>query len=59
MDKVIVQSDIIEWLQEKEADLGRLKRYFGMKQVQSIVWSKVLEQAERANKRLKRAFEMN
>lgn len=35
-DKVMEQSDIIDRLQEKTADLGRLERYFGREQVQSI-----------------------
>ena len=59
-DKVMEQSDTIDRLQEKVSDLGRLERHFGREQVQSIVErSKVLEQAERANKRPKRAFEMS
>ena len=59
-DKVMEQSDTIDRLQEKASDLGRLERHFGREQVQSIVErSKVLEQAERANKRPKRAFEMS
>ena len=53
------QSDIIDRLQEKAVDLGRLERYLGREQIRSIVESKALEQAERANKRLKRAFEMS
>jgi hypothetical protein len=54
------QSDTIDRLQEKVSDLGHLERHFGMEQVQSIVeQSKVLEQAERSNKRPKRAFEMS
>ena len=59
-DKVMEQSDTIDRLQEKASDLGRLERHLGREQVQSIVErSKVLEQAERANKRLKRTFEMS
>ena len=59
-DKVMEQNDTIDRLQEKVSDLGRLERHFGREQVQSIVErSKVLEQAERANKRPKRAFEMS
>ena len=59
-DKVMEQSDTIEWLQEKASDLGRLERHLGREQVQLIVErSKALEQAERANKHLKRAFEMS
>ena len=59
-DKVMEQSDTIDRLQEKAADLGRLERYFGREQVQSIVErSRVLERAEQANKRPKRAFEMS
>lgn len=59
-DKVMEQSDTIDRLQEKAADLGRLERHLGREQVQSIVErSKALEQAERANKRPKRAFEMS
>lgn len=51
-DKVMEQSDIIDRLQEKTADLGRLERYFGREQVQSIVErSKALEWAEKENKR--------
>ena len=43
-DKVMEQSDIIDRLQEKMEDLGRLERYFGREQVQSIVErSKALE----------------
>ena len=59
-DKVMEQSDTIDRLQEKASDLGRLERHFGREQVQSIVErSKALEQAERANKRSKRSFEMS
>ena len=59
-DKVMEQSDTIDRLQEKVSDLGRLERHLGREQVQSIVErSKVLEQAERAIKRQKRAFEMS
>ena len=59
-DKVMEQSDTIDRLQEKAADLGRLERYFGREQVQSIVErSKALERAEKANKRPKRAFDMS
>ena len=59
-DKVVEQSDIIDRLQEKTADLGRLERYFGREQVQSIVErSKALEWAEKENKRPKRVFDMS
>mgnify|MGYP002593559963 FL=1 len=59
-DKVMEQSDIIDRLQEKTADLGRLERYFGREQVQSIVErSKALELAEKENKRPKRVFDMS
>ena len=59
-DKVMEQSDTIDRLQEKASDLRRLERHFGREQVQLIVErSKALEQAERANKRPKRAFEMS
>ena len=59
-DKVMEQSDAIDRLQEKVSDLGRLERYLGKEQVQMIVErSKAVEQAERANKRPKRAFEMS
>ncbi len=59
-DKVMEQSDIIDRLQEKASDLGRLERYLGREQVKSIVErSKALEQAESANKRPKRAYEMS
>ncbi len=56
-DKVMEQNDIIDRLQEKVSALGRLKRYFSREQIQSVLaQSKALEQAERANKRLKRSF---
>ena len=59
-DKVMEQSDIIDRLQEKTEDLGRLERYFGREQVQSIVErSKTLEWAEKENKRPKRVFDMS
>jgi len=59
-DKVMEQSDTIDRLQEKASDLGRLERHLGREQVQSIVErSKALEQAERSNKRPKRAFEIS
>ena len=59
-DKVMEQNDTIDRLQEKASDLGRLERHLGREQVQSIVEkSKALEQAERANKRPKRTFEMS
>ena len=59
-NKVMEQSSTIERLQEKAVDLGRLERYFGREQVQSIVeQSKALERAEKANKRPKRAFEIS
>ena len=59
-DKVMEQSDTIDRLQEKAADLGRLERYFGREQVQSIVErSKALELAEKENKRPKRVFDMS
>ena len=59
-DKVMEQSDIIDRLQEKTEDLGRLERYFGREQVQSIVErSKALEWAEKENKRPKRVFDMS
>ena len=59
-NKVMEQNDTIERLQEKASDLGRLERYLGREQVQSIVeQSKALEQAERSKKRPKRAFEMS
>ncbi len=59
-DKVMEQSNTIDRLQEKASDLRRLERHLGKEQVQLIVErSKALEQAERANKRPKRAFEMS
>ena len=59
-NKVMEQSDTIGRLQEKAADLGRLERYFGREQVQSIVArSKAQERAEKVNKHPKRAFEMS
>ena len=59
-DKVMEQSGTINRLQEKTSDLERLERHLGREQVQSIVErSKAIEQAERANKRPKRTFEMS
>ena len=59
-DKVMEQNGTIDRLQEKASDLGRLERHLGREQVQLIVErSKALEQAEKANKRPKRAFEMS
>ena len=59
-DKVMEQSDTIDRLQEKAADLGRLERYLGREQVQSIVErSKALEQVEKSDKHPKRAFDMS
>ena len=59
-DKVMEQSDTIDRLQEKATDLGRLERHLSKEQVQLIVErSKAIEQAERANKRSERAFEMS
>ena len=59
-DKVMEQNDTIDRLQEKAVDLGHLERHLGREQVQAIVErSKALEQAERANKRSKRTFEMS
>ena len=59
-DKVIEQSDTIDRLQVKVSDLGRLERHLGREQIQLIVErSKALEQAEKADKRPKRAFEMS
>lgn len=49
---------MIERLQEKVSDLGHLERYFGKERVQAIVESKTIEQAERAEKRPKRAYDM-
>lgn len=47
-DKVMEQSSTIERLQEKAVDLGRLERYLGREQIQSIVeQSKALERAEK------------
>ena len=59
-DKVMEQSDTIDRLQEKVSDWGRLERHLGREQVQLIVeQSKALEQAERENKRPKRAFDIS
>ncbi len=55
-DKVMEQNDTIDRLQERASDLGRLERHFGREQLEQ---SKALEQAERANKRSKPAFEMS
>ena len=59
-DKVMEQSNVIDRLQEKVSDLGRLERHLGREQMQLIVErSKALEQAERENKRPKRAFDIS
>lgn len=59
-NKVMKQSSTIDRLQEKVSGTWSLEHNLGMEQVHPIVeQSKVLEQAERANKRLERAFEMN
>lgn len=59
-NKVMEQSNTIDRLQEKASDLGRLEGYFGRERVQSVIeQSKTLEQAERANKHLKRSFGMS
>ena len=59
-DKVMEQSDTIDRLQKKVSDLEHLERHLGREQVQLIVeQSKAVEQAERAKKRPKRAFEMS
>ncbi len=56
----MVQNDTIDRLQEKVFDLRCLEHHLGREQVQSIIErSKALEQAERINKRPKRAFEMS
>lgn len=58
-DRVMEQRTLIDSLQEQAADLGRLKRYFGKEQVQSIVeQTKTLERAEKAEKRPRRSHEM-
>ncbi len=53
-----------QWIESEKQELskvmGRLERHSGREQVQSIVeGSKALEQAERANKRLKHTFEIS
>jgi len=54
------QSETIDRLQEKVSDLGYLECHLGREYVQSIVErSRALEQAEKVNKRPKRAFEMS
>ena len=59
-DKVMEQNDTIDRLQKKTADLGRLECYFGREQIQAIIeQSKAPERVGKANKRLKRAFEMS
>ena len=59
-DKVMEQSNTIDRLQEKVVDFERLECHFGREQVQLIVErSKALEQAERASKRPKHAFEVS
>ena len=58
-DRMMEQRTLIDSLQEQAADLGRLKRYFGKEQVQSIVeQTKTLERAEKAEKRPRRSHEM-
>ena len=58
-NRIMDQENVIDKLQEKTADLGRLERCLGKEQVQSIIeQSKALEQAEKANQHPKRVFEM-
>lgn len=59
-NRIMDQENEIDKLQEKTADLGRLEHCLGKEQVQAIIEkSKALEQAEEANKHLKRVFEMD
>lgn len=59
-NRIMDQENVIDKLQEKIVDFGRLERCLGKEQVQSIIeQSKALEQAEKANKHPKRVFEMD
>ena len=59
-NRIMNQENVIDKLQEKTADLGRLEHCLGKEQVQAIIeQSKALEQAEKVNKHPKRVFEMD
>lgn len=59
-DKLMEQSGVVEKLQEKAADLGRLERYIGWEKVKTIVeQDKELERAGKAYRHPKQTFDMN
>ena len=58
--KLKEQTGVIEQLQEKAADFGRLERYFGKEKVQTVVeQAKELERTERALKQQKRTLNVS
>ncbi len=58
--KLKEQIGVIEQLQEKTADFGRLERYFGREKVQTIVeQAKELERTEKALKQQKRTLNVS
>ncbi len=58
--KLKEQTGVIEQLQEKTADFGRLERYFGREKVQTIVeQAKELEGTEKALKQQKRTLNVS
>lgn len=59
-NRIMDQENVIDKLQEKTADLGRLEHCLGKGQVQAIIeQSKALEQTEKVSKHSKRVFEMD
>ena len=55
--KLREQADVVEQLQEKAADLERVKRYVGAEKVQSMIDSmKEMERLDREQKRLQRSY---
>ena len=58
--KLKEQTGVIEQLQEKAADFGRLERYLGREKVQTVVeQAKELERTDKALKQQKRAFNVS
>lgn len=58
-NKIMIQKDNLDELQEKVSDLRYLERYLGREQMRTVIeQSKQQEQEERRNKRRKHSFEM-
>lgn len=55
--KLREQADVVEQLQEKAADLERVKRYAGAEKVQGMIDNmKEIERPDREQKRLQRSY---